>query len=317
MGISDRTTSPRLSVVVVVYNMQREAPRTLFSLSAAYQRRINPQDYEVIVVENGSSAPLSLTLVKGFGDNFRYFFLEDASPSPAYAINFGASRSRGEYVGIMIDGARIVSPGILYFALTGLSGFHRAVVSSLAFHLGSDVQMKTVPQGYDADEEDRLLASIDWRRNGYKLFEISALAGSSEGGWFLPIAESNFLFMPRIMFDELGGYDEAFVLPGGGLVNLDFYYRACELPDSQLIMLLGEATFHQVHGGIMTNRPDDTEHCWAVYDEEYRRLRGAYFTKPRRAAIFLGEVPSPTLPWIKRSCELFRAAPEVAENPIE
>ena len=32
---------PSLSVVVVVYNMPREAPRTLLSLSATYQRHID------------------------------------------------------------------------------------------------------------------------------------------------------------------------------------------------------------------------------------------------------------------------------------
>ena len=46
---------PAVSVVVVVYNMAREAPRTLYSLSAAYQRDISAEDYEVIVVDNGST----------------------------------------------------------------------------------------------------------------------------------------------------------------------------------------------------------------------------------------------------------------------
>ena len=45
-----------LSVVVVFYNMQREAARTLHSLSRAYQQGIDDLDYEVIVVENGSDA---------------------------------------------------------------------------------------------------------------------------------------------------------------------------------------------------------------------------------------------------------------------
>lgn len=40
---------PNVSVVVVVYNMPREAPRTLHSLSAEYQRHIDADDYEVIV----------------------------------------------------------------------------------------------------------------------------------------------------------------------------------------------------------------------------------------------------------------------------
>ncbi|MBV9065146.1 MAG: glycosyltransferase, partial [Methylobacteriaceae bacterium] len=46
---------PQISVIVVVYNIPREAPRTLYSLSAAYQQNIAAEDYEVIVVDNGST----------------------------------------------------------------------------------------------------------------------------------------------------------------------------------------------------------------------------------------------------------------------
>ena len=58
--------------------MTREAPRTLRSLSPGYQQGIHPDDYEVIVVENGSSAPLGGGLVQSFGRNFRYY----AMPGP-------------------------------------------------------------------------------------------------------------------------------------------------------------------------------------------------------------------------------------------
>jgi hypothetical protein len=33
--------------------MDREARRTLYSLSTRYQREVNERDYEVIVVDNG------------------------------------------------------------------------------------------------------------------------------------------------------------------------------------------------------------------------------------------------------------------------
>ncbi len=44
-----------LSVVVVFYNMRREAQRSLHALSRAYQQSIDGLDYEVIVIENGSA----------------------------------------------------------------------------------------------------------------------------------------------------------------------------------------------------------------------------------------------------------------------
>src|SRR5216683_2592387 len=54
-----RRRRPDLSVIVVVHNMAREAPRTLYSLSTTYQRHIAAEDYEVIVVDNGSTARVS------------------------------------------------------------------------------------------------------------------------------------------------------------------------------------------------------------------------------------------------------------------
>lgn len=44
-----------LTVVVVFYNMKREAARTLHSLSRAYQQGIDDITYDVVVVDNGSA----------------------------------------------------------------------------------------------------------------------------------------------------------------------------------------------------------------------------------------------------------------------
>ena len=106
---------PDVSVVVVVYNIPREAPRTLLSLSAAYQRHIHPDDYEVIVVDNGSNPPLDPDLVAGLEGNFRLIRIDHASPSPAPAVNRGIAAANGEIIGVMVDGARIVTPGLLHF----------------------------------------------------------------------------------------------------------------------------------------------------------------------------------------------------------
>lgn len=57
--------NPQVSVVVVVHNMQREAERTLYSLSAEYQRDIDPEDYEIIVVDNGSNPAFDTACFEG------------------------------------------------------------------------------------------------------------------------------------------------------------------------------------------------------------------------------------------------------------
>ena len=80
---------PKLSIVVIIYDMLREAPRTLFSLSSEYQRDVDPLDYEVIVIDNGSAVPLDKTVMPW--PNFRYRHIADADPSPASAINYEQS----------------------------------------------------------------------------------------------------------------------------------------------------------------------------------------------------------------------------------
>jgi glycosyltransferase involved in cell wall biosynthesis len=106
-----------LSVIVIVFNMRREAPRTLYSLSPAYQRDIEAVDYEVIVIDNGSTEPLVEEDVEACGANFRYLYHQTRSPSPVDAVNRGVSLSRSETVMICLDGARILSPGLLAYAL--------------------------------------------------------------------------------------------------------------------------------------------------------------------------------------------------------
>jgi glycosyltransferase involved in cell wall biosynthesis len=281
--------------------MTREAPRTLFSLSAAYQRDISVNEYEVIVVDNGSIPPFDANVFRQIKGNFRLIRMEGARPSPVRAINRGLAEARGKLVGVMIDGARIASPGLI--ALSGMAGrlADRAVILTLGFHLGSEVQMKSVLQGYNQEEENRLLEQSGWTEDGYRLFDVSVFAGSSAGGWFKPINESNAIFMRKSLWDELGGFDDKFQTPGGGYVNLDTLARAVALPRVTVVTLLGEGTFHQVHGGVATNA---THNVQDAMHAEYMNVRGRPFQAPVYQSLYIGSVPLNVLPSIGDSSQM-------------
>jgi glycosyltransferase involved in cell wall biosynthesis len=97
--------------VVVVYNIPREAPRTLRSIAADYQRNIAAEEYEVIVVDNGSNPPFDASIFASLPGNFRLIRIDPAPPSPAHALNRGIAEAKGDVIGVMIDGARMITPG--------------------------------------------------------------------------------------------------------------------------------------------------------------------------------------------------------------
>ena len=278
--------APKLSVVIIGYNMARELPRTIQSFSPSMQRGIASSDYELIVIDNGSTHPFDEAELLRLAPNLTVQYMQGATVSPVPAINVGLERARGELVGVCIDGARMASPGLLAAAMTASKLHSKPVVGTLAFHLGKEAQELSVRKGYDQAAEDAMLAQSNWEQDGYRLFEISTFAGSSSEGWFETPAESNAIFMQAEHWRELGGYDPAFVTPGGGLANLDIWVRACEDPCAELIMLLGEATFHQVHGGVATNSPVTK---WDLFHEEYVRLRRKPFRKPARKPLLVGK----------------------------
>jgi len=283
--------------VVVAYDMARELPRTLQTLSPGHQRGLAADDYEVVVVDNGSPQPVDPSLVAGFGGRLRVERLDPAPPSPARAANHGLGLAGGDLVGLIVDGARMASPGLLSEARRAVSLAPRTVITAPAFHLGPVRHMEAGEAGYDQDVEDQLLARTPWEADGYRLFEVSTPAGSWGRGLFGPAGESSSLFCPRPVWDELGGLDERFALPGGGLVNHDLYRRACGLEDVELIVLLGEGTFHQFHGGAGTTR----RFSWDEMAADYQAITGIAHRPPATSPLYVGRVRPALLPLVERS----------------
>jgi cephalosporin hydroxylase len=272
-----RSGEVALSVIVNFYNMRREADRTLRSLARSYQSQVQDLPYEVLCIDNGSDPPLERAWVESFGSEFRLIRPENPQPSPCSAINAAAAQARGDYLAIMIDGAHMLTPGVLHEAMRAFQEQHADLVAVRYWFIGGD-QRWLACSGYTREMEDRLFARIHWPKRGYEMFRIGAPIGETSDPWFGDLLESNCLFMPADLYARIGGLDEAFSRPGGGFANMDLLRRAAAEPVRDIVCLVGEATFHQFHEGTTTNVSDDQMKARVrVYHHDYRQLRGQGF----------------------------------------
>ncbi|WP_075223240.1 glycosyltransferase [Acuticoccus yangtzensis] len=281
-----------ISVVVIGYRMRRELPRTILSLSPDYQR-IDADAYDIALSEMPSDAMLTEADIAAFPANLTYTAEPENLPL-SVAVNRAVRRTTGDHVLLCVDGARILSPGILQRCRQAIRIHPRGVVAVHGMHLGARPQQDAVPDGtHDAAIEDALLASIAFPKRPYQLFSIACWAGSSRGGWFAPMAESCALMVAREHFEELGGFDEKVTLPGGGLANSDFYSRAVAT-GGPLFVPLGEATFHQHHGGTTTSAR--VKGAWGALKTSFAQETGRPFAlAPDKPPYFLGNLPRQTV----------------------
>lgn len=263
----------QFSFVVNFYNMRREAERTLTALTSSYQRDAEGISWEVLCIDNGSDLPLEEDWIKSFGPQFRLIRPSRKLPSPCFAMNEAARLARGRYIALMIDGAHVVTPGAIREAADAFAERPDAIVGLRQWFFGGDQRWLSAAS-YTREMEDILFGKIDWPNAGYRLFEVSTPMMPSANSWFDSASESNCLFVPSTLFEELGGYDEAFDIPGGGLSNLDLFSKAAAAA-SDVVMLVGEASFHQFHGGTTTNVDNDKKDSLVrSYLNDFKRMRG-------------------------------------------
>jgi hypothetical protein len=192
---------------------------------------------------------------------------------------------------LIIDGAHILTPRVLTYTRRLAAAAPCPIVTVRRFFLGPGQQPETTQRGYTQEVEDRLLRQIAWPTEPYRLFEIATFMGKRRPGWFGRFWESNCLIVPRVVLDAIGGCDERFALPGGGFLNLDLYERCAHYPGAQVFVLLGEGSFHQVHGGTTTNvAPDDAEARVESYRQDYQRIHGRTYELPLVQMEFFGSL---------------------------
>ncbi len=270
----------QLSIILNFYNMRREADRTLYSLTREYQQGVADFDYEVICLDHGSSTPLDTSNDVFKQPNFHYSYIQTKSPSPCKALNNAVQNCDGDYVMVCIDGARVFSPGLIAKSMQAAQFFNNPFVFTLNAHLGSEPQFKAIAKGYNQQLEDQLLSESSWQQDGYELFNIACLGGSAMQALDALPAESNTPLLKRQVYLERGGYNPKFVSPGGGLSNLEFFKRMVEHPSITPVLIVGEASFHQFHGGTITGATGETRvNRFAEMRREYEHIIGTPYAR--------------------------------------
>jgi len=299
-------TAPTVSVILIGYRMATQLRNTLRTLETDFQREVGASDYEVILVENRSADNLPESCVRSLPGNVRYFPREEAGHSPVPAINFAFGQCRGDYIGLIMDGARMLSPGVIANAIKcrRLDANFLGLVPG--YHLGEQEQHQYEHPAVALETEKALLASVDWRTDGYELFRISTWSGANRRGYLQPMMECNCIFASRDNYRAIGYANPDFTLRGGGSINLHIYRSLGMLPHTRLFVWPGEGSFHQYHGGVTTSSYEDRQ----AEIERHRVQLHSYwpegFHALRREPTLFGGVPSQARAFLRKSLVHYR-----------
>ncbi len=294
---------PKVTVIVIGYKMPSQLENTLRSLYADYQHGVSEEDYEVIVMENNSVARLPDSIVQNLPSNFRYTLRDESAATPVYAVNEAFALCRSPLICLMIDGARMVSPGIIRSALMAYAITPGAIVAVPGYHLGNDEQHMVDGVEDQLTREQQLLASVQWQKDGYELFSISTFSGANRRGYLQPIMECNCIFASAENFAAIGYANTDFQLPGGGSINLHMYRSLGMLPDTRLFVTPGEGSFHQYHGGVTTSSYEEREAEIEKHRVQLHSYWAEGFHSLRRDPELIGKVPPQAVSFLQQSLE--------------
>jgi glycosyltransferase involved in cell wall biosynthesis len=219
---------PRISVIVPTYNRSRILGFTLNSLS---QQSIDRGDFEVIVVDDGSSDD-TMAVVESFQERLqiRYIFQEDKGYRVARARNLGIKAARGRLCAL-VDSGIIVKREFLANHLQDHSKSKRSICrigKVLGFDMNPDFS-KWDSQKFDFGNPPALFEALS-TGNGFNDIREAAM---QEFPHPFPEWPAPWIFfwtcnvsIPRIALEAVGGFDELF--QSWGVEDLELGYRLHE-----------------------------------------------------------------------------------------
>ncbi len=278
-----------ITFVVAAYNIPQQLERTLFTCGAEYQNA--PADQiEIIVVDNGSDPAVGNDLHDRHPQLSRILrFVGD--PSPIKALNEGIRQAKFDNVALIIDGAHMLTPGVFARSEEIFTRFERPVINVPQFMLG-DVSQNFSHVDWAFDRETEMLETLGWPTDGYSLFRYAVRATELQDRAELHHFESNCLITNKTVFDACGAFEERFTEPGGGMANPEIFWRLTHEPLNTYVVLPGEGSFHQDHGGTTTSiTREERRELLEDFHENNRDITGVDGMEIVRAPHVHGKVP--------------------------
>lgn len=289
----------KLTVIVICYEMHEQVYNTLQSLLPPYQTGVEALDVEILLIDNGSERPLARQTVT-LSPQIRYTHIppREARRSPGAALNAAAQWATAPLLCLMIDGARMLSPGVLSWGLRVCELAPGCIVEVRGWHLSPKRISRTTTAEEMWKREQQVLNEIRWLEDGYRLFDVAVASAQTRMGFAGPTAESNCIFLSRKLFEQIGGFDARYAAPGGGLMNIHFFASAAARA-AAVFTLLGEGTFHQAHGGAATGTPTpEMAELLADWRKESAALDGPPLSKAPPRTMLAGHLPSQCVRWL-------------------
>ncbi len=261
-----------LTLIIAYYNIPKHIERTLMSCAPKYQRAAKDK-IEVIIADNGSTEPLPKNLQKRFPFVSKIIRTE-GRPSPVFALNEAIKHAKFNMVGLMIDGAHLLSPGIFRNTRDIAQLYARPVINVPQYYFGN-VSQNLNPKLNAWDRETWWLNRLNWPEQGYALFRQALFPGENISKSRSDAIESNCLIARRVVYDECGAFDERFDEAGAGFANLEMFTRLTNHKDNTYVMFPGEGSFHQDHDGTTTRKsPEERDIMVQEYREKYTQITG-------------------------------------------
>lgn len=184
----------KFSVIIPTFN---RPPLLAKCLTAIFALEFPSEDFEVMVVNDGSSGQTPDYLASINQPNFRWFSQEHRGP--AAARNLAAQKSQADFLAFTDDDC-LVPPDWLQRLSEGFSKHPQAAAVG----------------GY-LEAPPQVLAK-NWRAQ-LEAFETHQIYGAGlgeyVGGFESPAGGTNNIAYRRHVFEKLGGFDETFPVPAG------------------------------------------------------------------------------------------------------